>query len=79
MTAGLFVSGTRAVWVGRLVGQDTGDPGTHGPEAVHAVAKPVVDGLESSVCGLLVTAAAADDWSTVRSAPRCEECSRIAG
>ncbi len=75
MTASLFVSGTRAIAVGRDVRQDTGDP----VPLTHAVAKPVVDGLESSVCGLLVTAAAADDWPSLRDAPRCEECSRIAG
>ena len=72
MTTSLFVSGTP---VGRHARQDAGDLIT----LTHAVAKPVVDGLESSVCGLLVTAAAADDWPTVRNTPRCEECSRIAG
>ena len=40
---------------------------------------PVVDGLSASVCGLLVTATPAEDWLAVRSAPRCEECARIAG
>jgi hypothetical protein len=39
----------------------------------------VVDGLEASVCGLLVTATAADDWLNTRNASRCPECARIAG
>jgi hypothetical protein len=75
MTASLFVSGTRAMALGRNVVQDGGEQAA----LTHAVAKPVVDGLESSVCGLLVTATAAEDWRSVRNAPRCEECSRIAG
>ena len=75
MTASLFVSATRAIAVGHGVGQDSADQ----VPVTHAVAKPVVDGLESSVCGLLVTAAAADDWPSIRDAPRCEECARIAG
>jgi hypothetical protein len=71
MTASLFVTGTRVAWIGRPVGEPD--------DVAHAVARPVVDGLESSVCGELVTATAADDWRLVRSAPRCEECARIAG
>ena len=74
MTASLFVSGTRATALGRNVLQDPGPP-----PLIHAVAKPVVDGLEASVCGQLVTATAAEDWPSVRKAPRCEECARIAG
>ncbi len=45
----------------------------------HAVSKPVVDGLASSVCGVLVTAIADMDWHDVWGVPRCEECQRIAG
>ncbi len=75
MTASLFVSGTRATALGRDVWRDAGPPAP----LVHAVAKPVVDGLESSVCGQLVTATAAEDWPSVPDAPRCEECARIAG
>jgi hypothetical protein len=44
----------------------------------HAVARPVVDGLAASVCGVLVTALADLDWHDV-GAPRCAECQRIAG
>lgn len=71
MIASLFVTGTRVAWTGRPVDEQD--------DMVHAVARPVVDGLESSVCGVLVTATAADDWLSVRNAPRCEECARIAG
>ena len=74
MTASLFVTGTH------VVGTGSGSPDDRIPEAdVHAVAKPVVDGLELSVCGLLVTAVAGQDWPAGRAVPRCEECSRIAG
>lgn len=78
MTASLFVTGTHVVWIGRDVREN--DHG-HAPDAdvAHAVAKPVVDGLEASVCGLLVTAVAAQDWPAARTVPRCEECARIAG
>ena len=74
MTASLFVSGTRATALACNVRQDPGPR-----PLVHAVAKPVVDGLEASVCGQLVTASAAEDWPSVRHAARCEECARIAG
>ncbi len=73
MTASLFVTGTHALGVGR------GDDDQAPDGLAHAVAKPVVDGLELSVCGLLVTAVAGQDWSTSRAAARCEECVRIAG
>ena len=71
MTASLFVSGTRVVRVGQRAESDA--------DVAHAVSKPVVDGLEASVCGLLVTAVAAQDWSAARAVQRCPECSRIAG
>ena len=71
MTASLFVTGTHALL--------RGERGTAPDGVAHAVAKPVVDGLEMSVCGLLVTAAAAQDWSTGRVGPGCEECARIVG
>jgi hypothetical protein len=45
----------------------------------HAVARPLVDGRESSVCGVLVTATAARDWRFASDGERCEECARIAG
>jgi hypothetical protein len=79
MTASLFVTATPVLPVGRVSPEDDGHPVTAGVPMAHAVARPVVDGLESSVCGLLVTATAARDWLTVRDAPRCEECARIAG
>jgi len=65
MTASLFVTGTRVGSIG------------HG--LAHAVAKPVVDGLDASVCGQLVRATAAEDWPSAGPAGRCEECARIAG
>jgi hypothetical protein len=74
MTASLFVTGTHVMWTGR----DLRDAETVGRELVHAVAKPVVDGLESSVCGLLVTATAGRDWSADPGTARCAECARIA-
>ncbi|SOE01285.1 hypothetical protein [Blastococcus haudaquaticus] len=72
MTASLFVIGTDAPRSG--AGHHVVFPGM-----AHAVARPVVDGLDASVCGVLVTAAAGADWSDDRDAPRCAECSRIAG
>jgi hypothetical protein len=72
MTASLFVLGTdvpRAGAGGREPFRDV----------AHAVARPVVDGLDSSVCGALVTATAGADWREDHGAPRCAECSRIAG
>ncbi|MGY2127582.1 hypothetical protein [Blastococcus sp. SYSU DS0617] len=74
MTASLFVTGTPVVWSGR----DPWDAEAPGPDLVHAVAKPAVDGLESSVCGLLVTATADRDWSADQVPARCAECARIA-
>jgi hypothetical protein len=77
MTASLFVTGTSVLWTGRELGDHPAP--LDGEETTHAVAKPVVDGLESSVCGLLVTATAGRDWPTAPDAPRCAECARIAG
>lgn len=83
MTASLFVTGTRVGSIGYgLRDAATPHPGARprGPEDVaHAVAKPVVDGLEASVCGQLVRATAAEDWPSAGHAERCEECARIAG
>ncbi|GAA4739691.1 hypothetical protein GCM10023328_20940 [Modestobacter marinus] len=45
----------------------------------HAVARPVVDGLDQSVCGVLVSAVADQDWLAFPGADRCPECTRIAG
>lgn len=72
MTASLFAIGTDAARPG--VGRQ--DPFPH---LAHAVARPVVDGLDSSVCGVLVTATAGADWRDDRHVPRCAECARIAG
>ena len=78
MTASPLAIGPRVASIGR-------DPGASGPalgrsgDVAHAVARPVVDGLDSAVCGQLVTAAAAEDWSTAQTSTRCPECARIAG
>ena len=78
MTASLFVTGTRVGSIG--LGLRDAHPSPGRPEDVaHAVAKPVVDGLEASVCGQLVRATAAQDWPSAGHAERCEECARIAG
>jgi hypothetical protein len=59
--------------------------GTSGPalgqpgDVAHAVARPVVDGLDPAACGRLVTVSAAEDWSTAQTASRCAECTRVAG
>jgi hypothetical protein len=74
MTASLFVTGTP---VARTVREPRGSE-VSWSDVVHAVARPTIDGLESSVCGLLVTAAAGRDWTAGDDAPRCPECSRIA-
>lgn len=79
MTASLFVTGTRVLSVGRRRHGDGPDSALPVVDVAHAVARPVVDGLEVSVCGVLVTASAGEDWLTMRHGPRCEECSRIAG
>ena len=76
MTASLFVTGTPVVWSGRE--PRSGIEGPH-DDVAHAVAKPVVDGLDSSVCGVLVTATAGRDWPSGPEAPRCPECARVAG
>ncbi|WP_164700642.1 hypothetical protein [Modestobacter sp. KNN46-3] len=48
-------------------------------QVTHAVARPVVDGLDQSVCGVLVSAVATQDWLTFPGTDRCPECTRIAG
>jgi hypothetical protein len=72
MPASLFVTGTHSLGVGRADDEHASDG------LAHAVAKPAVDGLELSVCGLLVTAVAGQDWPADRDASRCVECTRIA-
>jgi len=78
MTAGPLAIRTHTASIGR-------DPRAAGPAlgrsggVAHAVARPVVDGLDSAVCGQLVTVVAAEDWGTAQAATRCAECARIAG
>jgi len=74
MTASLFVTGTPA-----SSGRRNDAESSTAAVVAHAVAKPTVDGLESSVCGVLVTATAARDWPFAEDDARCEECARIAG
>ncbi len=77
MTASLYMTGTHAASVERgPLGQNRDED--RPVSVAHAVARPVVDGLDASVCGVLVTAIADLDWSAL-SGPRCEECRRIAG
>jgi copper(I)-binding protein len=72
MTATLHATSTYAASVAHPLSAGSGD-------LTHAVARPVVDGLDQSACGVLVTATAGRDWSVVPAARRCEECARIAG
>ena len=74
---GICVTGRRDRPTGRDLRPDTHALGT-ADDVAHAVARPVVDGLESSLCGVLVIATAAEDWPAA-GAGRCEECARIAG
>ena len=78
MTGSLFVTGTGVGPMGRDPRPETHALGL-AADVAHAVAKPVVDGLESSVCGVLVIATADEDWPSSRSTGHCEECARIAG
>jgi hypothetical protein len=78
MTARPLVIGSHVASIGR-------DPGASGPalgrsgDVTHAVARPVVDGLDSAVCGQLVTVTAAGDWGAAQLGTRCAECARITG
>ncbi len=78
MTARVYVTGAHVASV-------EVDPAAAGrgenivARVAHAVAKPVVDGLESAVCGVLVTAIADVEWDAVTGLQRCDECQRIAG
>lgn len=78
MTASLFVTGLSVGPFGRDIRPEDCGSARVG-DVAHAVAKPVVDGLDASVCGLLVRATAAEDWPSTPEAVRCEECVRIAG
>ncbi|SOE01482.1 hypothetical protein [Blastococcus haudaquaticus] len=70
MTATLHATSTYATSAAHLPGA---------ARLSHAVARPVVDGLDQSVCGVLVTVRAGQDWAAPSGAGRCEECTRIAG
>ena len=78
MRGSLFVTGTGVGHPGRDLRSDSHALGL-AADVAHAVAEPAVDGLESSVCGVLVVAAADEDWPATRAGRRCEECARIAG
>jgi hypothetical protein len=69
MTATLHATSTYAASAAHLPGA---------ANLTHAVARPVVDGLDQSVCGVLVSVRAEQDWAGVADG-RCEECTRIAG
>ena len=58
MTASLFVTATSVAWTGR----DPRDADAPGPDLVHAVAKPVVDGLVSALLEQRAQARARKDW-----------------
>ena len=78
MTSSLYVTGTHVASVGHDPLRDGRDM-RRAVMLAHAVARPVVDGLASSVCGVLVTAIADMDWPDVGAVSRCAECQRIAG
>jgi hypothetical protein len=77
MTTSLYVTGTHVASVEHDPLRDGRDLRRAGTVA-HAVARPVVDGLAASVCGVLVTAIADMDWHDVGAVSRCAECQRIA-
>ena len=68
MTAALYATSTYAASAAHLPG---------GGDLTHAVARPVVDGLDQSICGVLVTVRAGHDWTAVPGARRCDECARV--
>lgn len=74
MTASLFVTGTPVV----LTGHDPRGAVASGSDVVHAVSRPAIDGLDASVCGLLVAATTGRDWMSEPGAVRCPECARVA-
>ena len=77
MTASLDLTSDHVVAV---VGGPLRDRHPHrGDGPVHAVARPVVDGLAASVCGALVVARADQDWRRATDVERCGECQRLAG
>ena len=80
MTARLYAIGTYVASVEQHVAlQRAGAARTRVVDVVHAVSRPVVDGLAASACGMLVSALSDLDWTGVRDAVRCPECRRITG
>jgi hypothetical protein len=78
MTASLYVTGTHVASAAHDPLRDGRDL-QRTVQLAHAVARPVVDGLADSACGVLVTAIADLDWQMVWAVPRCEECQRLVG
>ena len=78
MTTSLYVTGTHVASVEHDPLRDGRDHLRRAVTVAHAVARPVVDGLDASVCGALVTAIADMDWHDVGTVSRCAECQRIA-
>jgi hypothetical protein len=78
MTGSLIEIGSGAGATGRELRGQGWAIGRAG-DVAHAVVRPVVDGLDSSVCGVLVTVRAAADWPATGGGPHCAECTRIAG
>lgn len=78
MTASLYVTGTHVASVAEDPLRDGRDL-NRVVSLAHAVATPVIDGLAASVCGVLVTAIADQEWQAPWNVPRCEECQRIVG
>ena len=71
--------------IGAHVASVETDPSTGGQQVnrvagvAHAVSRPTLDGLDSAVCGALVTAVADLEWEAVSALTRCAECERVAG
>jgi len=79
MTARLNVTSAHVASVEHDPRSSAGGDGNRVVSVAHAVAGPVVDGLESSVCGVLVSAISDLGWEAVPEAQKCEECRRVAG
>ncbi|MGY1823014.1 hypothetical protein [Geodermatophilus sp. SYSU D00079] len=76
MTAIPYVTGTHVASLEHDPRRGGRDLDRRGGTA-HAVARPVVDGLAASICGVLVTAMADVDWRDIGTVPRCGECERL--
>jgi hypothetical protein len=62
MTTSLYVTGTNVASVDARPPPGRPGPAPRAVTSAHAVDRPVVDGLASSVCGALVNAIADMDW-----------------